>query len=151
MRTMRTTGPVLAVAAWSALCFWAGLTSAREPALKVDVLLSTSKTVIGEPLRYPREKPAKVTAAIVTVPTGATTGWHSHGVPLFAYILEGELKVDYGPQGERVYKKGDALIEAVNLPHDGTNTGSLPAKVLAVFIGAEGLKNTFKTPAPDRH
>ena len=151
MRIVRTTGPMLAVAALSALCFWAGLTSAREPALKVDVLLSTSKTVIGEPLRYPTQTPAKVTAAIVTVPAGATTGWHSHGVPLFAYILEGELKVDYGPDGERVYKKGDALIEAVNLPHNGTNTGSAPAKVLAVFIGAEGLENTFKTPPPARH
>lgn len=151
MKIFRATGPVLAVTAWSALCFWAGLTSAREPALKVDVLLETSKTVIGEPIRYPTQKPAKVTAAIVTVPVGATTGWHSHGVPLFAYMLEGALKVDYGPDGERVYKTGDALIEAVNLPHVGTNAGPLPAKVLAVFMGAEGLENTFKTPPPARH
>jgi quercetin dioxygenase-like cupin family protein len=148
MRTSRIIFPMLAVTAWGGLCFWAGLSIAREPAVKAEVLLSTGKTIIGQPISYPTQTPAKVTAAIITMPAGAKTGWHIHEVPLFAHILEGELKVDYGPHGERVYKKGDTFMEAVNEPHDGASIGSRAAKVLAVFIGAEGLKNSLKTPAP---
>lgn len=64
-------------------------------------LLSTGTTVVGEPLRYPTSGPAHVTAAIVTLEPGAKTIVHMHGVPLFAYILEGELTVDYGDRSKR--------------------------------------------------
>ena len=148
MRTSRIIFPMLAVTAWGGLCFYAGLSTAREPAVKAEVLLSTGKTIIDQPISYPTQTPAKVTAAIITLPAGTNTGWHIHEVPLFAHILEGELKVDYGPHGERVYKKGDTFMEAIDAPHDGASIGSEGAKVLAVIIGAEGLKNTLKTQPP---
>lgn len=103
------------------------------------VLLSTGKTVMDEPIVYPQGAPAKLTTGIVTMPPGAETGWHTHGVPLTGLILEGELTVDYGDKGKRTYKEGQSLAEAINIPHNGKNTGSGPLRLFVVYIGAEGL------------
>ena len=102
-------------------------------------LLSASKTVMDEPIVYPQGAPAKLTTGIVTMPPGAETGWHTHGVPLTGLILEGELTVDYGDKGKRTYKEGQSLAEAINIPHNGKNTGIGPMRLFVVYIGAEGL------------
>jgi quercetin dioxygenase-like cupin family protein len=104
-------------------------------------LLHSGTDVLGDPLAYPAGAP-DVTAAIVTVPPGGQTGLHRHEVPLFAYILEGELTVDYGEKGKRTYRAGEAVLEAQNWPHNGTNTGSVPMKLLAVYMGGGDRKNT---------
>jgi quercetin dioxygenase-like cupin family protein len=101
-------------------------------------LLSTGTTIVGETLHYPTNGPAHVTAAIVTLAPGAKTLLHRHGVPLFAYILEGEITVDYGDRGKRTYRAGDALMEAMDVPHFGADAGPRPVRILTVFIGAEG-------------
>ena len=125
------------------------LSAGRGDALEeVSALLETSETIVGQPISYPTGSPAKVTAAIVTMPPGGTTGWHEHAVPLFGYMLEGEITVDYGPHGKRVYRKGDSLMEAINMAHDGHNTGKGIARILAVFMGAEGIGNTTKVAPP---
>jgi quercetin dioxygenase-like cupin family protein len=110
-----------------------------------DVLLATSQTVIGQPITYPAGQ-AKVTASIVTMEPGQVTGWHRHDAPLFAYMLEGEITVDYGPDGTRVYRMGDAFVEALGSAHNGRNTGGDLAQILAVEIGAEGIANTVSLP-----
>jgi quercetin dioxygenase-like cupin family protein len=113
-------------------------------------ILSTGTTVTGEPIRYPSGAPALITAVEITLQPGLQTGWHTHPVPLLGYILEGELTVDYGPQGERVYRQGDALAEAMNQVHNGRNTGQNPVRILAVFMGMEGVKDTVSAPPPQR-
>lgn len=117
----------------------------------VTGLLSTSDTVVGQPIVYPSSAPAKVTSAIVTMLPGEETDWHKHEIPMFGYILEGEVTVDYGSKGTRVYRKGDAVMEAIDWPHNGRNTGTVPARILGVFMGADGVPNTVmlpKAPAP---
>ena len=89
-----------------------------------------------------------MTAVIVTMQPGEQTGWHQHDVPMFCYMLEGEITVDYGKSGTRTYRKGDALMEAIDVVHDGRNTGAGPARVLVVFMGADGVPDTVKEPAP---
>jgi quercetin dioxygenase-like cupin family protein len=106
----------------------------------VTPLIATSQTIIGQPLAYPAGT-AKVTAVIVTIPPGGETGWHEHAVPLFVYVLDGAVTVDYGDKGTRVYQAGDSLMEAMNWPHDGMNKGDKPVRILAVYIGAEGAPN----------
>lgn len=107
----------------------------------VDVLLQTEATIIGEQVIYP-EGPAQITVAIVTMQPGQSTGWHRHEVPLTAHLLEGELTVDYGDKGTRVYKAGDTLVEALGSSHNGQNTGAGIVRILAVFAGAVGVPNT---------
>lgn len=106
-------------------------------------LLSTATTIIGEPIQYPTTGAAHVTAAIVALAPGARTIMHKHGVPLFAYILEGELTVDYGARGKRTYRKGDTFMEAMGVDHFGANTGDVPMRLLAVYMGAKGSQDTI--------
>jgi len=111
-------------------------------------LLQSGKTVIGDPIAYPAGTP-KVTAAIVIIAPGKETGWHIHQVPLFAEILEGELTVDYGSKGIKVLKAGDSVLEAMNWPHNGMNKGTAPVKLLAVYMGAEGIPNATPAKGPE--
>lgn len=108
---------------------------------RVQPLLRAGKTVVDEQIRYPDSGAPSISSVIVTMLPGETTGWHTHGVPLFAFMLEGEIEVDYGAKGIRTYKKGDAFLEAMTTRHNGKNKGVTPARVLAVFVGAEGTKN----------
>lgn len=127
------------------LCFLGGIAATvaigqtNYPPLQV--LISSSQTILGQDIAYPPGKPV-FTAAIVTLQPGQSTGMHKHNVPLFAMILDGELTVDYGPDGTKVYAKDDALIEAYGTDHNGTNTGDEPVRILAVFAGSEAVKNT---------
>lgn len=125
-----------------ALVLTAGIAAAdqRYPAVP---LLSTGTTVVDETIHYPTTGPARVTAAIVTLAPGASTVPHKHGVPMFAYILDGELTVDYGEHGKRRYVKGDALMEAMAVVHEGVNTGDVPVRILAVYMGAEGASDVL--------
>jgi quercetin dioxygenase-like cupin family protein len=106
-------------------------------------ILSTGTTILGETIRYPRTGPAHVTAAIVTLAPGARTIMHKHGVPLFAYILDGELTVDYGRHGTRTYRQGQSFMEAMAVAHFGVNNGSQPVRLLAVYMGAKHAKDVI--------
>ena len=114
---------------------------ARDTYPPIEILVSSNESVIGEAIAYP-QGPARITAAIVTMQPGQKTGWHRHDVPLFAYILEGEITVDYGEAGQRTYQTGDSFIEAFRSNHNGENTGSGIARILAVFAGADEVENT---------
>ena len=101
-------------------------------------LLQTDKSVLGEPLQLPPSGAAEVLASIVTLQPGETTPLHRHGTPMFADILEGEVTVNYGDAGQRTYPQGAALMEAMAVPHAGTNTGDRPVKILTVYFGPKG-------------
>ncbi|WP_298850783.1 cupin domain-containing protein [uncultured Ruegeria sp.] len=114
---------------------------ARDTYPSVEVLLQTETSVIGEALEYPGGTP-QITMAIVTMQPGQKTGLHHHDAPLAAYILEGEITVDYEAAGVRVYKEGDALVEAFRSPHAGENTGDGNVRILAIFAGSDSVSNT---------
>lgn len=114
---------------------------AMPPGPSVETLIDTNETVLGQEFTYPEGR-ARITAAVVTVPPGAVLAPHLHPVPLFGYVLQGELIVDYGSQGERIYKAGDALVEAFDWPHQGRNGGRGVVKILVVYAGADGVPDT---------
>lgn len=104
-------------------------------------LLSSGTTVMGEPIRYPASGPARVTVSIVTIAPGADTVLHRHPAPLVAYILDGAVTVDYGSAGRKVFRKGEAMVEAMDVAHRGMNLGNEPVRILAIYLGAEGTAN----------
>jgi quercetin dioxygenase-like cupin family protein len=110
-------------------------------------ILESGQTILGQPIAYPAGTP-KVTAAMVVLQPGKETGWHTHSVPIFAYVVEGEISVDYGDKGIKVYKAGDGLLDAMNWPHDGVNKGTAPVRLLVVYMGAEGTANAEAAPKP---
>jgi quercetin dioxygenase-like cupin family protein len=107
-------------------------------------LLSTGTTVVGETIHYPNGQ-AHVTAAIITLAPGGHTILHKHGVPLFAYILKGELTVNYGTHGTRSYRQGQAFMEAMDVAHFGINKGTELVRILAVYMGAKNAKDVTRS------
>jgi quercetin dioxygenase-like cupin family protein len=135
-------GITLAIAALPAFAQTAAPPPSTRATYPAEPLLSTSTTVLGEPLRYPAGKP-HVTSAIVTLAPGARTILHKHGVPMFAYILDGEITVDYGKHGKRTYRKGQSLMEAMHIAHFGENTGTEPMRLIAVYMGSAQAKDVI--------
>lgn len=109
-------------------------------------LFSGSKTVMDEEIAYPATGKAHVNALIVVLGPGEKTVLHKHGVPTFIHILEGEVTVDYQGRGTRTYRQGESFLEAMDVIHAGKNTGTMPVKILAVYMGAEGATDVIKTP-----
>lgn len=107
-------------------------------------LYTGSKTVMDEDIAYPTTGKAQVNAMIVVLAPGEATQVHKHGVPTFIHILEGEVTVDYGDRGTRTYKQGESFLEAMDVAHAGKNTGSVPVKILAVYMGADGSQDVIK-------
>jgi quercetin dioxygenase-like cupin family protein len=134
---------IIALAALAA-CALIGPAAARDaqPSYPAVPLLSTGTTIVGETIHYPQGD-AHVTAAIVTLAPGGRTILHKHGVPLFAYILAGELTVNYGAHGTRTYRQGQSFMEAMDVAHFGVNKGAQPVRILAVYMGATGAEDVI--------
>jgi quercetin dioxygenase-like cupin family protein len=108
---------------------------ARET--KITPLVKTQVDGAGKPLVYPSGT-AEVTGVLVELPPGAQTNWHKHPVPAFAYMLEGELRVDLETGASRTFKPGDVITEVVNMLHNGVVLSRTPVKLVMFAIGVAG-------------
>jgi len=115
----------------------------------VRKVLVTGKTSDGKKVRYPRTSDAEVTVLVVDVPPGGSTGWHSHPVPVYAYMLEGELAVEMEDGRTNVFRKGDAIIEMLDTSHNGYNRGKETASLVVFYTGAVGVPNVIKEKTPE--
>lgn len=111
-------------------------------------LLETGTTVLGEPIRYPEGKPL-IVSSIITIAPGQSTGWHRHGSPMYAYLLSGQLEVEYADGRRMTLRQGNALMEAMKVAHIGANLENTPACVLTVFLASETSERTVSLPPPD--
>jgi quercetin dioxygenase-like cupin family protein len=131
--------------ALAAGCGYGAATLAESPPVPpppITPLLATSMTVMDEPIVYPTSGPAELTAAIMTLNPGDATPVHVHNVPLAGIVLEGEITVDYGDRGTRTFKTGEAVAEAMLVPHRGMNKGDKPVRVFVLYMGAKGVPTT---------
>ena len=107
---------------------------APEPLLP-GIVLDTSSTVLGQPIRFPAGD-AHIIAGIKTLPPGARSPEHRHETPLFAYVLEGEIELEYRGNGSQTFRGGDAMIEAIDVLHTARNNGAQEARILVVEMRA---------------
>ncbi|AOS83677.1 cupin [Chlorobaculum limnaeum] len=116
---------------------------------KVETLAATTTNYAGQPLSYPQSGKPEVTALIVHMPPGSSTGWHKHPVPVYAWMIEGELTVRTENGVEKRFVKGEPIIEVMNLMHNGTNTGKNIASLVVFYTGVEGVPNVIKANGPN--
>lgn len=107
----------------------------------VPVLKSTTSAE-GNPFQFPQTGTAEITSVIGTVEPGGRTPRHKHPVPVFVYVLEGDLEVQTEGAEARTYGAGQAFIESTDSWHQAFNRGTSPTKILVVFMGAEGNPTT---------
>lgn len=138
----------LALAAAALLSFPALALEENKYQNLLTPVLKSDRDILGQPVAYPAG-PLLITSAIVTIPPGGETGWHLHEVPLFVYVLEGVVTVDYGEKGVRTYQPGTGFIEAMNWAHNGRNEGTVPVKIMAVYMGGGDKANTEMAADPN--
>lgn len=123
-------------------------TEGYAKAIKATPLMRTSVTASGQPIVYPKTDQPEVSAFMVEIPPGAETGWHKHPWPCYAYVLSGNLRVEFEGGEAHDVKPGEALAESVNVLHNGHNTGTEPVKLVLFVTGEKGQPFTVKAPKP---
>jgi quercetin dioxygenase-like cupin family protein len=119
-----------------------------KPVIQVTPLLRASTTAADQPIVYPQTSDPEVTAVRVKIPPGAETGWHKHPFPCYGYILSGELTVEIEGGKVNNLTAGQALIESVNVLHNGRNTGKEPVELVMFVTGEKAKPFTVPGPAP---
>ena len=125
-----------------------GQLKARFPFLELDgfetkPLLKSGKTADGDTLQYLKTDKPEIVAVTGTIQPGGRTPLHQHPIPVFVYVMEGELEVQTEGKEPRGYKTGDSFIESMNRSHQAFNKGTSPAKILVVFVGEADKPTTI--------
>ena len=97
-------------------------------------IVGAPKTTLGQDFKYPSGQPL-IEAFNIEIPVGKQTDLHKHLVPLYIYIVSGDLEVDYGSKGKKIYKPGTSYVEALDWCHIGKVSGKAPVKVIGVYLG----------------
>jgi len=82
-------------------------------------------------------KDFKAMTVVVDFPPGAVFPLHSHGGPVVALVLEGEITLVQGGVSV-VYKAGQGFNESVGQIHEARNKGSTKAAVVATYLLPKG-------------
>ncbi len=69
---------------------------------------------------------------------GVAAGRHTHPGEELGYLLEGQIELLIDGQPPKLVKAGETFFVPAGLVHDGKNTGSGKAKVLASYFVEKG-------------
>lgn len=105
-----------------------------------EEVLATATNMVDAPIAYPTGA-AKVTAEMVSFEPGGHTALHTHPVPSFVYILEGELEVRIEGQEPIRFTPGQAFVEPQDTSMQAFNVADGPTQVLVVYSGSEEGQN----------
>ena len=119
-----------------------------EPAgVTVRTLVQSTRSWNGTPLpAYPGGQP-EVTVLHITIPPGVALPMHQHPVINAGMLIRGQLLVTSAAGASVQLRAGQGLIEMVNQPHYGTNTGTEPAEIVVVYAGVKCQPITVPAPA----
>ena len=123
---------------------------ASEPGIQSEVLLKTTTSWNGAPIRYPQGV-AELTSVKVRLEQGAQTPFHCHPVPTFAYMLSGVLEVQAVDGAHKRFKHGESLAEVIDTWHRGQAIDG-PVEIIVFYAGSRGIPTTIvpKTKDPER-
>jgi quercetin dioxygenase-like cupin family protein len=109
--------------------------------VKATPILTTTKTVTGQPLVLPDKNPQVVVTRLEIAP-GARLARHKHPFARYAYVLQGEVTIEYEGGRRQTFHAGEFIVEAIDVWHFGTNTGAVPLQLLVIDQVEAGKSNT---------
>ena len=114
--------------------------AADGPAVEVKQIMSTSKTLEGDSISYPKGV-SELRLYRVSFPPGTGFPLHTHPMPLTGYIQQGKIAL-VKPGGKKyVFLSGDSFVIADQTPaHTMENVGKGHAVMLVNAVAAQGLK-----------
>jgi quercetin dioxygenase-like cupin family protein len=105
-----------------------GLKAQPAPTVKRTVLLKQDMTIPGR----------EAVMAVVEIPPGGRDGRHTHPAELYGFVQEGVITLEVQGQPTKTLKAGDVFSIPPETIHEGTNNGTVPAKLSAVFVAEKG-------------
>jgi len=108
------------------------------PEILVEKVLQTDTTYIGQKIIFPPGVNNEVTISRITFKPGESTGWHKHGFPVFAYVLQGTLTVEIEGRKPVVFVRNSSFAEVIDTFHNGTNSGKDDLILIAFYLGEKG-------------
>ncbi len=79
---------------------------------------------------------------------GATAGRHSHPGDEISYVLEGEAELLIDGAPPRRVRAGEALVVPAGVIHDARNSGSVPLRLIGVYVLEKGKPLASPAPPP---
>ncbi len=123
----------------------ASLAEQRAPAEVVTEIARTTKTATGQPITLPQGR-LEVVASIYALAPGARLPEHKHPFQRYAYVLEGELRVQQADSSSRLYRAGEFIVESVDGWHFGAVAGTVPVRLLVIDQAPPGGDVTINRP-----
>lgn len=103
-----------------------------------DGLLLVAKGALpnqkANPWRGTYKAPWDVTALRITLPPGASTGWHRHPGPGFMVVTQGAVTIYANDCTKTTYAKGQSYVEVPGLVNLVRNDGAEPAIFVGTFV-----------------
>jgi quercetin dioxygenase-like cupin family protein len=118
--------------------------AAAQVRFSATPILQSGATVGGASIAYPKTDSAELAAVRLDIGPGGETGRHMHPYPTFVYVLEGAVEVETDSGVIHSYKAGDSFLMVVNTWTNAHNKGTMPAKVLVVYVGVHGKPNLVR-------
>lgn len=76
--------------------------------------------------------------ARVEIAPGVMVGRHTHPGDEIGYVLEGEAELLVDGEAPRKLKAGDAFVIPAGKAHDARSTGTVPFKMVGVYVVEKG-------------
>jgi quercetin dioxygenase-like cupin family protein len=142
MLTMNWTATLAAAAALTLTTSFSTLAQDDPAAAGVsrEEVLASATNMVGKPIAYPSGA-ARVTAEMVSFEPGGHTALHTHPVPSFVYVLEGELEVRIEGQEPMRFRPGQAFMEPQDTSMQAFNVAEGSTRLVVVYSGSEGGQN----------
>jgi len=122
----------------SVLCFCFIANAQYNKGVILEPVLKTDTTSIGQKIVYPKFANDEVSIVKVTIPPGKSTGWHKHNFPVFAYVLQGILTVEFENRKSLQFTQNSSFSEVIDTLHNGINNGKEDVILIAFFMGEKG-------------
>ena len=110
----------------------------------IEPVLKTDTTSIGQKIIFPYSQKEEVSISKITIPSGASTGWHKHDYPVFAYVLKGTLCVQLENGEIKQFPENSCFAEVVDTFHNGFNNGKENVVLIGIYLGEKGKPLSVK-------
>jgi quercetin dioxygenase-like cupin family protein len=116
------------------------------PGACTEMLLESSVTWDGAPIKYLRTRTPELTIRSIQFAPGVYNDWHIHEAPVYIYVMQGSFEVVHVDGRRETWNEGEAFNEVMNTPHYGGNPGSVHTKL--VIMSPSIADCPFMTPWP---
>ena len=152
MRGLRNKLMAQGIALVALLLAMPGAVAAQSPQAEPITAITLAQGLNEEPFSISDRRPRDFTFRQITIPPGATTGWHYHDGELVAVVHQGTLTRITTDCRRHTHPTGSALVEPAGRRqvHAGYNLGIENVVLFVTYLIPQGQPLSVAAEAPRR-